>query len=853
MAVIEDKYIETEGGIRKNIDKDSMPLALDILQRGLYAFPIPSTIRELASNSYDAIKERDVALAIIKGETSVEDHFDVNKQDGIYHSSGWDPSYFDEAWLSKDPCVHIYYEEGSAKDVLRIVDNGVGLGQKRLVGYFQLNYSSKRANKDALGKWGLGSKVALSLNVDSFRVINRYNGKRTKFDVYLDKVDPIIPRFSDNKENGSIHLTDTCTAYYEETTEMNGLEIQIDIKKHNKKLLFEAMQSQLMYMPDIKVYTRAQGAMTYTMMDIRAKELYRDDDIIISESTVYDRPHILIGAGKALINYGLIAFNELEIEPKRGSVGLIMDINDIEVTPSREAPVWSTKTRKAVLEKYNKVTKTAALFVNQSLASETDYIDWMVKADQTMSALKHGSNSSVIGRLASIIDASSITNVTYPLNSQVEFSHKVNEMLGTKLTARTIRYDRYSRKIERKAIESPGALSKIVYFTDGAADPMKDRYIFDTQGEFILIAGKEDYKSDFFAKLVLSSGRLQSYDDVIVPDDILEVYKTAEIEEEETSTDGTTTTVAVDRSAIRKANAMIPVHFIAKNYTSYVFSSKDTYTSDMLSLFDNDEVSVYGTSLDRNDMKEIASFFPHGYIKCFDNWRDNSSKVDQVTNIPHYACFNPNAKPINMIIIAKENVKYVLGSDKYKTIPEFVIKSYDKAKGKLVFSDDIKAAATANVIETMVKEYGLMSILRDEKTEFIFDEDYREFIHLYRGWFENGYDAPQAINRTDFYSQAIAIQLSNSGIVPIDADNLIVELNAMVPECLCDSLDQIKDVDILDIALIKKWQAVFVKIAPFKDLISLFVDKYYNSGSTAKVLVGSQIKDYITLKNDEIV
>jgi len=164
MAVIEDKYLESSGGIRKNIDKDSMPLALDILQRGLYAFPIQSTIRELASNSYDAIKERDVALAIIKGETSIEDHFDVSKQDGIYHSSGWDPDYFDAKWLSNDPFVHIYYEEGTSKDVLRIVDNGVGLGGKRLAGYFQLNYSSKRANKDALGKWGKHNYIFSNYN-----------------------------------------------------------------------------------------------------------------------------------------------------------------------------------------------------------------------------------------------------------------------------------------------------------------------------------------------------------------------------------------------------------------------------------------------------------------------------------------------------------------------------------------------------------------------------------------------------------------------------------------------------------------------------------------------------------------
>ena len=140
MAVINQKEIKSSNGIKKEIDKNSTSLALDILQRGLYAFPIQSTVRELASNGYDAIKERDVAKSILSGESKVEEHFDVTKSDdGIFTDSGFDADYFDLNWLSDDKNVYIYYEEGKQKDTLRIVDNGVGLGKKRLIGYFQLN------------------------------------------------------------------------------------------------------------------------------------------------------------------------------------------------------------------------------------------------------------------------------------------------------------------------------------------------------------------------------------------------------------------------------------------------------------------------------------------------------------------------------------------------------------------------------------------------------------------------------------------------------------------------------------------------------------------------------------------
>ena len=124
--------------IVKQIDAHSKDVALDILQRGLYMYPESSTIRELISNSYDSINEREVAKSIIAGDSKIEDHFDVTLVGDEFHSSGWNPSYFDLNWLSEDMNSYIFYEEGSQRDLLRIKDNGVGIGQDRMIGYFQL-------------------------------------------------------------------------------------------------------------------------------------------------------------------------------------------------------------------------------------------------------------------------------------------------------------------------------------------------------------------------------------------------------------------------------------------------------------------------------------------------------------------------------------------------------------------------------------------------------------------------------------------------------------------------------------------------------------------------------------------
>ena len=154
MSILNVNENVSSHGIKKTIDKQSEGVALDILQRGIYAYPIKSTVRELASNAYDANIEREVAKKILAGVDSVEDHYDVEKINGAFHASGWDADYFKEEYLSSDDNIYLYYEEGAKKDVLRIKDNGVGLGKDRLVGYFSLAYSSKRSQKGALGKWG---------------------------------------------------------------------------------------------------------------------------------------------------------------------------------------------------------------------------------------------------------------------------------------------------------------------------------------------------------------------------------------------------------------------------------------------------------------------------------------------------------------------------------------------------------------------------------------------------------------------------------------------------------------------------------------------------------------------------
>ena len=239
MAIHTEQTRAMGGGQVKTIDKGAMDMILDNLQKSQYAFPVKSTVREITCNSIDSISERIVAQKILTGVAKVEDYF-VQLEGDVYKDSKFNPDYYDLQWLSQDSTVSIQYIVGAnmAKDKIVISDFGVGLGDARLVGYFSLGYSSKRLSKLPVGKYGIGGKAPLSTGVDCYTMESNYNGKKFRFNIYSSTFDSIIPAM--NLELGTTNefiMFDDYKVYWEPTTELNGVTISIETKKHHKQLL----------------------------------------------------------------------------------------------------------------------------------------------------------------------------------------------------------------------------------------------------------------------------------------------------------------------------------------------------------------------------------------------------------------------------------------------------------------------------------------------------------------------------------------------------------------------------------------------------------------------------------------
>lgn len=468
---------QIEGGFLKSIDEGALRMVLDNMQKTQYSHPEKSTVRELASNCIDAIRERDLALAIITGKTTVEEHF-VNLEGPEYKDSHFDHMYYDPQWLSDDPNVYITYKEGSTieKDKLIIRDNGVGIWGKRLEGYFNIAFSTKRLSRFGLGRFGIGAKAALSTGVPYYVVTSRYNGKEIKFNVYSYQVEPVSPPFNmaTGQQNPTV-MVGGMQCPYTKTDQKNGLEIVLEIKKHNKQKYIDAVKSQLLYFDNI-VFTTEQSNGVISRVDVAAKILYEDDIMILSENKMYSKPHILINK----VNYGNIDFQELELEDKMGNISIKFKPEEVSLKPSREDVIWDDVTRVNIVNRFKQVQAASEVLLQKEL-NQTDFMKWIKSCVLVKNRINTEQSDSLIARLAKLVDLKGYVPLFKP-----DPQFKLDRTLFAGIKARKIFYKQerhgssWQTKVMREQIgldDLTGSLPVLVQ--QGDTSWIRDRYLLD--------------------------------------------------------------------------------------------------------------------------------------------------------------------------------------------------------------------------------------------------------------------------------------------------------------------------------------------------------------------------------------
>ena len=506
IKTIDQASMDDGVGIAKKIDAGAEKLMYDVLQATQYSTPIASTVRELATNAWDSQREKEIAIEILTDVKKVEDYY-IHRDGAQYLDSNFDPSYYDLSHLNTEKSqVELRYtkHEGAGFcDTFEVIDYGVGLGGRRLEGILSLGFSSKRNTSEGFGAFGLGAKVALSTNVPFYTIDTIYNGMRFVCNCYPYKTKFVTGKFNleTEKANPFVTFSTGDIVYYEPTTELNRTIVSFGVKKHNRAAFKEAVQEQLVYIDGInfvEVDEESGYGSEGHAVGTKAQILYNSESLILSEGTVFNKPHIVIVKSPqdpAGINYGFVDFKELEMQQMYGSIGFKCPIRQsyrdettgeehilqegVTVTPSREKVIWNDATKKYIHNVIERATGEAEVLVEKDLSDATEFFDWIRKCRAIFSKMD---NTSVLGRLSNIIDIQKLSP-KFPTNRNIKYG-SFNSMFPGVIVER-VSVD-YRGKAKREVVDRWDQITKIdkdsMYIKDSKYSPAKDLYLCKTLG-----------------------------------------------------------------------------------------------------------------------------------------------------------------------------------------------------------------------------------------------------------------------------------------------------------------------------------------------------------------------------------
>tara|TARA_Y100000401_G_scaffold117581_1_gene127361 strand:+ start:1964 stop:4690 length:2727 start_codon:yes stop_codon:yes gene_type:complete len=734
-----DKQIKGSEGVAKKINKGAERMVFDILQSTQYSTPIPSTVRELATNGCDAQREKEIAIEILTGEAKEEDYY-IKRDGAQYADSNFDIGYYDINHLdaiNNDVTVTYKENEGTGFcDTVTIQDHGVGIGQRRLEGVLELGYSTKRNTSENFGAFGLGAKAALSTGVDFYTIETVHNGKKFKCNCYNYKTDFIVPSFTPNGPNPHILLSDGTKVHYEETDELNGTKVSFQVKRHHRREYRDAVEEQLMYLTNVRFIRIAEDGHEREEK-IQPNILYNSDNLIISDTYVFSKPHIVLtkGDGAATgVNYGFVDFRELEMQQMWGPIAfkcparqVIHDPDNgseivlqegVDVTPSREKVIWNENTKKYILSVIEKAALEATDLVQKELEQE-DFISWLLACKDVLSNADSGS---VIGRIANIIDKESIKPKFKPdPRIKNESVKKLFAGFKAELISVTRNHREGKDEISRDKLENYSALRENNIFIMGeeSHSKYKDLYLQSTcDGPIICLksidvtpelntpasvklAHKTAAKRDRVLELLTESSHVRNYDDIEIDEEWLEEYK-----DEAAAAEEVAKFENISPSERRKLESRMVAYSFRFNHNHWRGNDRKRYILDKVEpkikdLMKTQRTTYYGTKEDEDKLmaacgilhayapkfREVYTNFPRSYdeeashpVFFFDTPPVRNRKGWGSEKGQWEAWSEPGADSINLdwttpqiIRVAQNNIRHISMNPNVKHIDDFFL------------------------------------------------------------------------------------------------------------------------------------------------------------------------------------
>jgi hypothetical protein len=265
----------------------------DILRSKMYSDPIGSICREVSCNARDAMREAGRAEIPIKITlpTTLEPYFKVE-------------------------------------------DTGIGISPDRIENIFiKYGISSKRDTNELSGAFGLGSKVPFSYS-DSFNIITIFDKIKYNYSCYIDET-----------KVGKLALL-----FQEPTTERNGTEIQIPVKKEDFYLFIDSTRKACEYW-DVKPIIKGT-TINWTDRVI----LLKGDTWAIESELSYNRKVKVIvdGIEYPLDIYHIDPTSKFKINLPRyikGNAILYFKNGEVSLSASREQLYFDDQTKQIIIHR----------------------------------------------------------------------------------------------------------------------------------------------------------------------------------------------------------------------------------------------------------------------------------------------------------------------------------------------------------------------------------------------------------------------------------------------------------------------------------------------------------------------
>lgn len=363
-----------------SIDMNSK--AFSVLSDGMYSDIIPSIVRELSSNCYDAhvaANKADTPFEVYV-PTAFDPHFAVkdfgtglsyykytgkvsNKLDGestVTIKGDIRPEIGNIGMIvigetATAKIGNVLYDTSSDETVLRIPGNwdegDVTIEfDDTLVLYSTYFRSTKEQSNDFIGAFGLGSKTPLAYT-DNFMVINRFNGVLRVYNILTN-------------ENGQpqINVMSSST-----TDDGNGLEVRLAVDPDDYGSFKDAITDQLKYFsPHPTVFN---DVVEFPNIVYTGKTFFMTDKPHKTYSSYYNR------VAQACVGNNAYSIKHVESDLFAAKLVLRFGVGEVGVTSSREDLKYDDKTIELIALREKEAIAEYTKYVLDSIDGDgmTDY------------------------------------------------------------------------------------------------------------------------------------------------------------------------------------------------------------------------------------------------------------------------------------------------------------------------------------------------------------------------------------------------------------------------------------------------------------------------------------------------